>query len=236
MSKLFHCIVADCPWSFGDVIDMIDTPRGAQANYSTMAISRLRELPVKNLIHPDGSILCLWVPGSMLQDGLDLMNAWGFRQTQVFVWSKTKIEPIGQLRKLFTASVKTLLKSGNADSSNILPDIKTLLSDAISKFDLTGLLSFGMGRLFRQSHEICLIGISSSKVYKLLQNKSQRSVCFAENLSHSTKPEALQDSLDLMFPGAEKIELFARRVRPGWTCLGNEVCGGEDIFDSLAKL
>jgi N6-adenosine-specific RNA methylase IME4 len=39
-----------------------------------------------------------------------------------------------------------------------------------------------------------------------------------------------------MFPKARKLELFARRIRPGWTCLGNEVCNGEDITISLSKL
>jgi N6-adenosine-specific RNA methylase IME4 len=38
-----------------------------------------------------------------------------------------------------------------------------------------------------------------------------------------------------MFPNTEKLEMFARRIRPGWTCIGNEVCNGEDIRDSLAK-
>lgn len=99
-------------------------------------------------------------------------------------------------------------------------------------------LSFGMGRTFRASHEIALIGINNTKIYKALQNKSQRTVSFAPNLGHSVKPETLQDSLDLMFPHADKIELFARRDRKGWTCLGNECPSskGEDIVVSLEKL
>jgi len=95
-----------------------------------------------------------------------------------------------------------------------------------------------LGRLFRQSHEICLIGINNNKIYKKLQNKSQRSVCFAENIKHSAKPEYLQNSLDIMFPDANKIEIFARRQRPGWECIGNEAPGtmGEDIRVSLDKI
>ena len=73
-------------------------------------------------------------------------------------------------------------------------------------------------------------------IHKHLANKSQRSVSFAPNLKHSAKPEHLQDSLDIMFPQGKKLELFARRVRPDWTCLGNEICNGEDITVSLAKL
>jgi N6-adenosine-specific RNA methylase IME4 len=112
---------------------------------------------------------------------------------------------------------------------------KSIIS--ISSSDRLGeMLAFGMGRLFRQTHEICLIGTSDNKIYKRLKNKSQRSVSLAPNLRHSSKPENLQDSLDEMFPSGNRLELFARRHRKDWVCLGNEICNGEDIRDSLAKL
>ena len=38
-----------------------------------------------------------------------------------------------------------------------------------------------------------------------------------------------------MFPTQTKLELFARRHRPGWTCLGNEL-DGLDIRDALEQL
>jgi N6-adenosine-specific RNA methylase IME4 len=40
---------------------------------------------------------------------------------------------------------------------------------------------------------------------------------------HSQKPEAIQDAIDQMFPTQDKLELFARRHRKGWTCTGNEL-------------
>lgn len=40
---------------------------------------------------------------------------------------------------------------------------------------------------------------------------------------HSRKPEYVQDALELMYPDANRIELFARRIRPGWDAYGNEV-------------
>lgn len=39
---------------------------------------------------------------------------------------------------------------------------------------------------------------------------------------HSRKPEALQDRIDEIWPDARKLELFARRTRPGWMCWGNQ--------------
>lgn len=48
---------------------------------------------------------------------------------------------------------------------------------------------------------------------------------------HSRKPEYVQDMLDFMYPGAKKIELFARRSREGWDAWGNETTK----FDSMGK-
>ena len=239
--KKFNVIVADCPWAFSDTLKMSDVKRGAQANYSTMTISEIKELPVKDHCDPAGAVLCLWVPSSLLQEGLDTMNAWGFTHKQTYIWVKTKIDPLKEIRSAFMAlwtdSKKTLSQSTDKSWKRYLSNaIKVTQSFSQGAQMLGGTLAFGMGRLFRQTHEICLVGTSNNKIYKLLANKSQRSVSFGENLRHSAKPEHLQNSLEIMFPTAQKLELFARRIRPGWTCLGNEVCNGEDIRVSLSKL
>jgi len=96
-------------------------------------------------------------------------------------------------------------------------------------------LAFGMGRLFRQAHEIALIGINNPGIYSKLVNRSQRSLCIEPNVRHSTKPENLQDSLDLMFPHTKKLEIFARRKRDGWLCLGNEL-SGKKIQDEIIEV
>jgi N6-adenosine-specific RNA methylase IME4 len=93
-------------------------------------------------------------------------------------------------------------------------------------------LAFGMGRLFRQTHEIALIGTSGKSIYPKLKSHSQRSVSHDVNVRHSVKPETLQDKLDVMFPDCKKLELFARRNRVDWTCLGDGVTG-RDIRDSI---
>jgi len=51
------------------------------------------------------------------------------------------------------------------------------------------------------------------------------------NFQHSRKPENLYDFAESI-PGPY-LELFARRTRPGWTSLGNEI-DGQDIRDALA--
>ena len=207
----FDIVLADPPWKMKDSLTMSDVKRGADAHYSTMSTSDLCNLKIAGLANPTGCILILWVLGSMLQDGMDVMKAWGFHQKQTLVWVKTKkhIKPT---------------KKNPKPSTHTIDDC----------------LSFGLGRLWRQTHEICLIGINNTGIYKKLKNKSQRSVIFGENKGHSIKPESLQDSLDLMFSdvSTKKLEMFARRDRKGWSCIGNEnsTTLGEDIVDSITRL
>jgi N6-adenosine-specific RNA methylase IME4 len=234
MGQKFQVIVADPAWSFSDKLKMSDVARGAAANYSTMTISDIKAMPVKEIADPTGAILALWVPSSLLQEGLDTMKAWGFKHKQTYIWVKTKKDSFSDFRKWI---VKNVLKHPHIvyDKSAYMRAIN-VIRGSITNIDLNNILAFGMGRLFRQTHEICLIGTNNNGIYKSLKNKSQRSVSFGENLKHSAKPEHLQNSLEIMFPGKKMIELFARRSKAGWTCLGNEVCNGEDIRDSLKKL
>lgn len=51
---------------------------------------------------------------------------------------------------------------------------------------------------------------------------------------HSEKPEEVQNRIERLVDGPY-LEVFARRRRPGWTCIGNEL-DGLDIRDSLARL
>lgn len=234
--KKFRVIVADPPWVFSDKLEMSDVARGAEANYDVMTIKDIKELPIQNFISPDGAILALWVPSSLLQEGLDTMKSWGFKHKQTYIWVKTKKEPFAWFPKLIKQHFSKLPFNKTKDTNQTFLKLVKVIKDAIPNCDLNEVLAFGMGRLFRQAHEICLIGTSDNKIYKRLKNKSQRSVSMAPNLRHSSKPENLQDSLDEMFPTDSRLELFARRHRKDWTCLGNEICNGEDIRDSLAKL
>ena len=52
---------------------------------------------------------------------------------------------------------------------------------------------------------------------------------------HSAKPEAFQDMVEAVSPGP-RLELFARRARPGWTVWGNEVEANNAIEERAAAL
>jgi len=80
-------------------------------------------------------------------------------------------------------------------------------------------LAFGMGRQVRACHEVCLIA-TRGRVRPL--HRSQRSVFFAPRTRHSEKPDAFYDIAESTWQGP-RVELFARRLRPGWECIGNEI-------------
>ncbi len=80
-------------------------------------------------------------------------------------------------------------------------------------------LAFGMGRQFRSCTEFVLIATKGSPQPDA---KNQRNFILHKAMPHSQKPEKLQDMLDVMYPKATKLEMFARRARKGWKCVGLE--------------
>lgn len=49
------------------------------------------------------------------------------------------------------------------------------------------------------------------------------SVIEAPRTRHSEKPELSYLTIEGMYPGARKIEIFARKPRKGWFCVGNQI-------------
>lgn len=219
----FRIIDADPPWPFSDSLTMSETKRGASSVYSTLSIEDLKSIPVKD-ISEDDAVLLLWCPSSLLQEGLDVMKAWGFRQTQTHIWIKTK-------KFHFKDLLKALNRWYKSDNK------KTSIEDILRNFVLEDVLAFGMGRLFRQTHELVLVGVRG-KIYPHLANKSQRSVHFFPATKHSVKPDSLQNMIERMFPTGNRLEMFARRAKAGWTCVGLESPStpGEDIRVSIDRL
>jgi len=84
----------------------------------------------------------------------------------------------------------------------------------------TGKRHFGMGRHVRAEHETCLI-CTRGKGAGIL-DRGIRSTFEASTGEHSAKPDAFFEIVERLVPGP-RLELFARRNRAGWTCLGNEL-------------
>lgn len=80
----YNIIYADPPWEFND-----KRRNGAADHYSVMNLESLKALDVDEISAND-CVLFMWVVFPMLQEGLDLIRAWGFKyKTIAFNWIKT---------------------------------------------------------------------------------------------------------------------------------------------------
>lgn len=87
------------------------------------------------------------------------------------------------------------------------------------KKTVNGNRHFGMGHHLRAEHETCIVATRGRVKPKV---KNIRSTFEAPVGRHSEKPEAFYEIVEEMCEGPY-VELFARKYRIGWTCLGNEV-------------
>lgn len=88
-NKKYDIIYADPPWSYQSDPNHKRGIWGiAQDHYNTMSIDDLKKLPVPDISN-DNCIMFMWVTFPNLQQGLDLMKAWGFTyKTVAFTWVK----------------------------------------------------------------------------------------------------------------------------------------------------
>jgi len=84
--KKYKCIYLDPPWAErgGGKIK-----RGADRHYPLMSTKNIITLPVGH-IADDNAHMYLWVTNNFLKDGLDCMEAWGFRYVTMVTWMKDK--------------------------------------------------------------------------------------------------------------------------------------------------
>lgn len=81
---------------------------------------------------------------------------------------------------------------------------------------------FGMGHHVRAEHEVCIIAVKGSPKPRV---RNIRSTFEAKAGKHSQKPEEFFDIIEELCYGPY-VELFARRQRSGWTCLGDQIIPG----------
>lgn len=231
----YNLIVTDPPWEFSDKLTMSDVKRGAGSQYDELNIDIIKALDVESIV-ADDAVMALWVPSAMIEEGLQALKDYGFDYKQTFVWGKRKVDPIEPLRKAISKKRREILKT--LDDKDAVKKSFEDITELINDFDFNGIFQFGLGRTFRNCHEIGLVGVRGS-VYNKREDRSQRTLFLAPNGKHSEKPEILQDRLVKMFPSLDnRLEMFARRDREHWTCVGYECPStlNEDIRDSIKRL
>jgi len=80
----------------------------------------------------------------------------------------------------------------------------------------------GTGYWLLNQHELLLIGVKGHVPAPAPGEQWPSVAAEARAEEHSRKPDVFAELIEMMFPNLPKLEMFARRSRPGWTSWGNE--------------
>jgi N6-adenosine-specific RNA methylase IME4 len=86
-SRLYSVLYADPPWRFEPYSPVSGMDRAADNHYSTLTTDEI--CAIVPPAAPDCALF-LWATPAMLQDALDVVDAWGFDYRSHFVWAKDR--------------------------------------------------------------------------------------------------------------------------------------------------
>ena len=76
--KKFSTVLADPPWQFQNKTGKIAPEHKRLNRYSTLGLEDIKALPVDQ-VTGERCHLYLWVPNALIEEGLQVMKAWGFK-------------------------------------------------------------------------------------------------------------------------------------------------------------
>ena len=139
------------------------------------------------------ALLFLWATFPKLLMAVEVMEAWGFRYSTVGF---------------------VWIKS-NKGAPTPMPSLK-------SEFPMPPARPFfGTGYYAKSNTEVCLLGVKGKALKPATDHASQ--LIISPLRAHSQKPDEVQFRIEAMYPNTKKLEMFARRERPGWDHHGNEL-------------
>lgn len=173
--------------------------KNAKAHYGCAGLDWIAALPVQLLAARD-CLLWLWATNPMLPEALEVLEAWGFTFKTAGTWVKRTVH---------------------------------------------GKDAFGTGYVLRSANEPFLIGtIGAPKTTRATRSTiptyddgvgregdwPRASITIEGVLrEHSAKPEAGYVAAEALMPDAQRLELFSRRSRAGWSAWGNEAGALDEV-------
>lgn len=117
----FSTVLADPPWRFSNRTGKVAPEHRRLDRYSTMSLDMIKALPVKDACAKNAH-LYLWVPNALLPEGLEVMNAWGFRYVSNIIWAKRRKDggPDGRGVGFYFRNVTEILLFGVRGSQRTL--------------------------------------------------------------------------------------------------------------------
>lgn len=87
--RTFSTILADPPWQFENRTGKMAPEHKRLNRYPTLSLKEIKDIPVKNVLDSRAH-LYLWVPNALLYEGLQVMEAWGFKYKTNIIWYKIR--------------------------------------------------------------------------------------------------------------------------------------------------
>ena len=121
ISGSFGSILADPPWRFNNRTGRIAPEYRRLLRYRSLTFQEILALPVGELAE-ENSHLYLWVPNALIQEGLEVMNKWGFEYKTNIVWYKIRKDggPDGRGVGFYFRNVTELVLFGVRGSARTL--------------------------------------------------------------------------------------------------------------------
>lgn len=109
----YSTILADPPWRFNNRTGKVAPEHKRLGRYATMSLEEIKALAVED-VGAKNSHLYLWVPNALLPEGLEVMQAWGYRYVSNVVWAKRRKDggPDGRGVGFYFRNVTELLLFG----------------------------------------------------------------------------------------------------------------------------
>lgn len=85
----YATIYADPPWRFTNRTGKVAPEHRRLDRYDTMTLTDICSLPIADAA-AENAHLYLWVPNALLPEGLQVLEAWGFRYVSNLVWAKRR--------------------------------------------------------------------------------------------------------------------------------------------------
>ncbi len=117
----FQTVLADPPWRFTNRTGKVAPEHRRLDRYDTMDLEAIKALPVGDVV-ADNAHLYLWVPNALLPEGMQVMDAWGFRYVSNIVWAKRRADggPDGRGVGFYFRNVTELILFGVRGSMRTL--------------------------------------------------------------------------------------------------------------------
>lgn len=225
---MFQLIHADPPWRYED---KSRNRGGAERHYETMSMEQMKAMNVAELAAPT-SVLWMWATGPLLPEALELMKAWGFNyRTLGFVWVKRTPkhwENVAfRLRRSLKYQIATQL--GVTPQKAMKAPVTTgqmlsMITPELIKKVSADFWNWGQGHYTRSNAELVIVGVRGKG--RVLQRLDKGVHQILEELvqEHSVKPDEVYQRLSRLYgDDIQRLDMFTRRNRPGWSALGDQV-------------